>query len=82
MRQMLHFILSSLLIVSDVFFHVFDVYIIDAPTQCTLLQTGGTFQHWQSYLFFHAALKVKQPGYITRIASGKLAVYSECRDKG
>ena len=33
MRQMLHFILSSLLIVSDVFSHVFDVYIIDAPTQ-------------------------------------------------
>lgn len=30
----------------------------------------GTFQHWQSYLFFHAALKVKQPGYVTRIASG------------
>ena len=30
----------------------------------------GTFQHWQSYLFFHAALKVRQPGYVTRIASG------------
>ena len=30
----------------------------------------GTFQHWQSYLFFHAALKVGQPGYVTRIASG------------
>ena len=28
------------------------------------------FQHWQSYLFFHAAMKVKQPGYVTRIASG------------
>ncbi|KAL7531047.1 hypothetical protein ACHAXR_007925 [Thalassiosira sp. AJA248-18] len=30
----------------------------------------GSFQHWQSYLFFHAALKVQQPGYVTRIASG------------
>lgn len=28
------------------------------------------FQHWQSYLLFHSALKVKQPGTITRIASG------------
>ena len=30
----------------------------------------GSFQHWQSYLFFHAALKVLQPGYVTCIASG------------
>lgn len=35
----------------------------------------GSFQHWQSYLFFHAALKVQQPGYVTRIASG-------CTDEG
>jgi len=28
------------------------------------------YQHWQSYLYFHAAMKVKQPGYVTRIASG------------
>lgn len=28
------------------------------------------FQHWQSYLMFHSALKVKQPGTVTRIASG------------
>ena len=28
------------------------------------------FQHWQSYLLFHSALKVQQPGTITRIASG------------
>lgn len=28
------------------------------------------FQHWQSYLLFHSALKVKQPGTVTRIASG------------
>lgn len=34
----------------------------------------GAFQHWQTYLFFHAALKVQQPGYVTRIASG-------CSDK-
>lgn len=30
----------------------------------------GSYQHWQSYLFFYSALKVKQPGYVTRIASG------------
>ncbi len=28
------------------------------------------FQHWQSYLMFHSAFKVDQPGTITRIASG------------
>jgi len=28
------------------------------------------FQHWQSYLMFHSALKVGQPGTVTRIASG------------
>lgn len=28
------------------------------------------FQHWQSYLLFHSALKVQQPGTVTRIASG------------
>ncbi|KAL7475584.1 hypothetical protein ACHAW6_001496 [Cyclotella cf. meneghiniana] len=30
----------------------------------------SSYQHWQSYLFFYSALKVKQPGYVTRIASG------------
>eukprot|EP00986_Skeletonema_menzelii_P000811 scaffold237_cov146-Skeletonema_menzelii.AAC.14 len=30
----------------------------------------STFQHWQSYLFFHRAYTIQQPGYITRIASG------------
>jgi hypothetical protein len=30
----------------------------------------SSYQHWQSYLFFHSAWKVKQPGYVTRIASG------------
>jgi hypothetical protein len=28
------------------------------------------FQHWQSYLLFHSAYKVNQPGTVTRIASG------------
>ena len=28
------------------------------------------YQHWQSYLFFHRAYTIHQPGYITRIASG------------
>ena len=27
-------------------------------------------QNWQSYLFFHNAYKIQQPGHITRIASG------------
>jgi len=30
----------------------------------------SSFQHWQSYLMFHAAYTVNQPGYVTRIASG------------
>lgn len=28
------------------------------------------YQHWQSYLLFYSALKVGQPGRVTRIASG------------
>eukprot|EP00586_Coscinodiscus_wailesii_P006753 CAMPEP_0172482230 /NCGR_PEP_ID=MMETSP1066-20121228/8493_1 /TAXON_ID=671091 /ORGANISM="Coscinodiscus wailesii, Strain CCMP2513" /LENGTH=513 /DNA_ID=CAMNT_0013245187 /DNA_START=17 /DNA_END=1558 /DNA_ORIENTATION=+ len=28
------------------------------------------YQHWQSYIMFHSALKVGQPGRVTRIASG------------
>mmetsp|Transcript_23714 Transcript_23714/g.34577 ORF Transcript_23714/g.34577 Transcript_23714/m.34577 type:complete len:511 (+) Transcript_23714:55-1587(+) len=30
----------------------------------------GDFQHWQSYLLFFSAMKVGQPGRVTRIASG------------
>ena len=30
----------------------------------------GTFQHWQSYLLFYSALRIGQPGHVTRIASG------------
>jgi len=30
----------------------------------------SAFQHWQSYLVFHSAMKVNQPGTVTRIASG------------
>ena len=30
----------------------------------------GTYQHWQSYLLFYSALRVGQPGRVTRIASG------------
>ena len=30
----------------------------------------SSYQHWQSYLLFHSAMKVNQPGYITRIVSG------------
>ena len=28
------------------------------------------FQHWQSYLVFFSAMNVRQPGHVTRIASG------------
>jgi len=28
------------------------------------------YQHWQSYLVFYTAMKVGQPGHVTRIASG------------
>lgn len=28
------------------------------------------YQHWQSYLVFYTAMKVQQPGHVTRIASG------------
>jgi len=30
----------------------------------------GKFQHWQSYLLFFSAMRIRQPGFITRIASG------------
>ena len=30
----------------------------------------GEYQHWQSYLLFFSAVRVRQPGFITRIASG------------
>jgi hypothetical protein len=30
----------------------------------------GPFQHWQSYLLFFSAMRVRQLGFITRIASG------------
>lgn len=30
----------------------------------------GAFQHWQSYLLFFSAVRIRQPGFITRIASG------------
>lgn len=30
----------------------------------------GAFQHWQSYLLFFSAARIRQPGFITRIASG------------
>lgn len=40
------------------------VYHVIFSTDC------GTYQHWQSYMTFYRAMKVKQPGYVTRIASG------------
>lgn len=45
----------------------------------------GSFQHWQTYMFFYAAFKAKQPGYVTRIASGctekELAEVTEWHEK-
>ena len=40
------------------------VYHVIFSTDC------GTYQHWQSYMTFYRAMKVKQPGHVTRIASG------------
>jgi peptidyl serine alpha-galactosyltransferase len=30
----------------------------------------SSYQHWQSYLVYYTAMKVRQPGHVTRIASG------------
>ncbi len=30
----------------------------------------SSYQHWQSYLVYYSAYKVRQPGHVTRIASG------------
>ena len=45
-----------------------DIHIVFS-TDCS------AFQHWQSYLLFYSAYRIKQPGKITRIASG-------CSDDG
>jgi len=43
----------------------------DGTTLYTVFSTDcGSFQHWQSYLLFFSAMRIKQPGFITRIASG------------
>lgn len=40
------------------------IYHVIFSTDC------GTYQHWQSYMTFYRAMKVRQPGHVTRIASG------------
>merc|ERR1719232_1244004 len=30
----------------------------------------SAYQHWQSYMLFFSAMKINQPGFVTRIASG------------
>lgn len=43
----------------------------DGSTIYTVFSTDcGAFQHWQSHLLFFSAMRVKQTGFITRIASG------------
>lgn len=43
----------------------------DGTTLYTVFSTDcGNFQHWQSYLLFFSAMRVRQLGFITRIASG------------
>ena len=43
----------------------------DGTTLYTVFSTDcGPFQHWQSYLLFFSAMRIKQAGFITRIASG------------
>jgi len=47
----------------------------DGMTMYTVFSTDcEQFQHWQSYLLFFSAMRIKQTGFITRIASG-------CSDK-
>jgi hypothetical protein len=40
------------------------VYHVIFSTDC------GSYQAWQSYMTFYRAMKVRQPGHVTRIASG------------
>lgn len=41
------------------------------PTYHIIFSTDcSDYQHWQSYLLFYSAYKIKQKGYVTRIASG------------
>lgn len=43
----------------------------NVPHYHMIFSTGcSAFQDWQSYVFFHQALAVQQPGTITRIVSG------------
>ena len=44
--------------------------IIDNEYHIAFSTSCSDFQDWQSYVFFYFAWKVKQPGQITRIASG------------
>ena len=51
-----------------------DIALLTGPEETSIHIVFSTdcspYQHWQSYLFFISALRVRQPGRITRIASG------------
>lgn len=43
----------------------------NVPNYYTIFSTGcHEQQHWQSYVFFYHAMKVRQPGNVTRLVSG------------
>ena len=42
----------------------------DTPIHIVFSTDCSPYQHWQSYALFLSALKIRQPGRITRIASG------------
>jgi len=42
----------------------------DTPIHIVFSTDCGPYQHWQAYQFFLSALRVRQPGRVTQIASG------------
>eukprot|EP00584_Thalassiosira_punctigera_P005684 CAMPEP_0172531558 /NCGR_PEP_ID=MMETSP1067-20121228/4919_1 /TAXON_ID=265564 ORGANISM="Thalassiosira punctigera, Strain Tpunct2005C2" /NCGR_SAMPLE_ID=MMETSP1067 /ASSEMBLY_ACC=CAM_ASM_000444 /LENGTH=428 /DNA_ID=CAMNT_0013315949 /DNA_START=117 /DNA_END=1400 /DNA_ORIENTATION=- len=42
----------------------------DTPIHVVFSTDCGPYQHWQAYQFFLSALRVRQPGRVTQIASG------------
>mmetsp|Transcript_54818 Transcript_54818/g.164058 ORF Transcript_54818/g.164058 Transcript_54818/m.164058 type:complete len:543 (-) Transcript_54818:1065-2693(-) len=43
---------------------------LGVPLHIVFSTDCSSYQHWQSYLLFYSALRSKQPGTVTRIASG------------
>ena len=49
--------------------------------QVTFSTDCGDYQRWQAYLVFYSAMMVKQPGYVTRIASSCTDEEAEAEQK-